>query len=551
MIDIFISYSRMDAEYVDWIKPVLKRMQLEDGIKYYRDIDNILPGEEIMESIDISISRAKMIICFLSNNFFASEFIQKNELPLIEKAASRGTIILPVIVDNVFLPTNSIFNKVHHLNPGGQTLNTIKAINGQVSFAAFFNQKVTEVLKNFSWNKLKPVKARYNIVVVGKTGAGKSELVNYMFGERKRNADIGTPVAHKGFQETKFDIGGVSSAVYDSAGLELGSYEKWKTELDDELNKRSTREPVENWFHTVLYCVQATGSRIEPFEIDIINKFIEDNYKVIVVLTKCFIDEAKVQKLETAIQNELDQQVTFVRVNSADEKFGTAIVKSFGKAQLTKEIQAALAGSLTSRIPARCISLMREHIDRKCDEQINYVQEVALAYKKNKVTANVKKALKKIMDDISAPNGRFKNIILSETRATLELYHQLAGIMEHIIISEDESFVMLNEQLEDLPEITSLRKMAGEFFENSYDWDFTEKYGEFVDVLSKIAATPLILFATFFETAGNHIEELVQWKGKIIDTINDFRERVKAELESSRDYIQNLYTESLKKQTLM
>lgn len=146
----------------------------------------------------------------------------------------------------------------------------------------FSNEKynvVQEILERTEAeiNKMSPV----NILIVGKTGVGKSTLINNVFREKLADTGIGKPVTKHLRQITKE---GIPIVLYDTRGLELEKtvQDEVKNEIFDLVKKKKdTKDAV----HVVYYCIQANSSRIEETELQLI-KEISRKIPVILVLTQ-------------------------------------------------------------------------------------------------------------------------------------------------------------------------------------------------------------------------------------------------------------------------
>lgn len=134
-----------------------------------------------------------------------------------------------------------------------------------------------------------------HIMLIGKTGVGKSTLINTIFRENIATTGIGKPVTRHLERIEREDI---PLILYDTKGYELTehSFEEINKELVDTISRSFLNG--EDKIHLVYYCIHALAGRIEQREIDIINN-LGKLLPVIVVLTQAVGDNAK--KLEEYI----------------------------------------------------------------------------------------------------------------------------------------------------------------------------------------------------------------------------------------------------------
>lgn len=144
-------------------------------------------------------------------------------------------------------------------------------------------------------NKLEHV----NIVIAGKTGVGKSTLVNAVFnlqgGERAKTG-IGSHITERSEWYTVPDK---PLRLYDTVGLELGTEQQETVKADILEQIRLNADTVDKAVHVIWYCISTTSSRIEKSEIEWISSLARcavqyssgyGNVKVIIVLTQSYID---------------------------------------------------------------------------------------------------------------------------------------------------------------------------------------------------------------------------------------------------------------------
>lgn len=157
---------------------------------------------------------------------------------------------------------------------------------------------------NDLFDKIKEENAKIipaNIMLIGKTGVGKSTLINNIFRENLAETGMGKPITQHLRKITK---DGVPINLYDSRGLELSEeiQNKVKEDINSEIDRMFNNKNIDanNLIHIVWYCINSCSGRIEEFEIEWI-KELSSKLPVIIVLTQSFTNNAK--ELEQYIKN--------------------------------------------------------------------------------------------------------------------------------------------------------------------------------------------------------------------------------------------------------
>lgn len=188
-----------------------------------------------------------------------------------------------------------------------------------------------------------------NIIVAGKTGVGKSTLINAVFKDELAETGMGRPVTNHMRKITKKDI---PLAIYDTRGFELGKdvQEDVKKEVFDTINKGLATKDINKAIHCIWYCINTASNRIEPEEIEWLRELSRENHvtqvPIIVVLTQS-ISRKNAEKIRQMILDENLDIIQVIPVLAKDfEIEDVGIVKSFGLEKLIEVMGEALPDEL-------------------------------------------------------------------------------------------------------------------------------------------------------------------------------------------------------------
>ena len=239
-------------------------------------------------------------------------------------------------------------------------------------------EAINERLKNL--NKL-------NIIVVGKSGVGKSTLINSLFRGNFAKTGLGRPVTDKIRKIEKKDY---PMAIYDTPGFELskGQQNKVKDEIIELINKGFASKDVNDAIHCIWYCINVGGNRtFDETEIAWLKELTESNkitqVPIIVVLTQS-CPKSKAQEMKTLVEKENLDIVKVVPVLAQDMDFDEEYVaKAYGLDRL--------------------IDVMSESLPDELQDTLQNVQKASLESKKKHSQAAVVTAVAAAFGEGFAP----------------------------------------------------------------------------------------------------------------------------------------------------
>ena len=94
-----------------------------------------------------------------------------------------------------------------------------------------------------------------NIIVAGKTGVGKSTLINAVFRDKLAETGMGKPVTD---HMRKISKKGIPLAIYDTKGFELGRdvQQQVKQEVMETISKGLATQDINKAIHCIWYCIK-------------------------------------------------------------------------------------------------------------------------------------------------------------------------------------------------------------------------------------------------------------------------------------------------------
>lgn len=315
------------------------------------------------------------------------------------------------------------------------------------------NEKILDKLNEDTKQKSETILTNYykksnhfNLIVMGKTGVGKSTLINGIF-EYKENEGAktgnGKPIT-QGYAEYMSDKR-KGLRIIDSKGIEMGNYDINAVFKDTKelIENRAREGNPDKLIHCIWYCFKSSNLRFEDIEKNtltlLMNQYHDNKLPIIIVITQNYDNESTVT-MTKFIKDEfrfLNREIIIMPVIAKDKIMGNEKNKFvMEKDGIEELIKISYEKSQTAIYPALLKSI---------EEKIKQIFEIHTEENKNKLKNNLKEIVEKILNEINEDSKLEDNI--SMLSLTVE---EALNLVFEIPLASEKSKKDINEFLDNL-----------------------------------------------------------------------------------------------------
>lgn len=161
------------------------------------------------------------------------------------------------------------------------------------------------------WEEALRKRGRVNIVIAGRSGVGKSTLINAIFHGNIAETGQGRPITQETREYTKE---GIPVSIIDTRGMEMADFRETVKQLEEVIHSRSREEDATRHVHVAWLCISEDSRRVEAGDTEVTD-MLARHVPVLAVITKARAD----QGFRAEVQRLLPQTRNVVRVRALAE----------------------------------------------------------------------------------------------------------------------------------------------------------------------------------------------------------------------------------------